>query len=146
MKANLEYLVNKMNANGDSFSPFIGLKGWQNIEADEATFPVVFFDMPIKSKVTVLAGGHLKRVYILVALFLYKSEQDSDENQDFDYYEKARKAEENFILLLENEKDIVRSWSIQEDYQIPHEFDGESSGVVLPFSVEFRNENPVCLT
>jgi hypothetical protein len=155
IKAVLKTLVSKMNANGDSFDFLLGLKGIQNLRADELTLPVVLFDMPIKSRPSIKAGGAFKREYILVALFMYKSQTDSDstdldegsnDSGDYDYYTKAAEAERNFILLLDAEKDLIESWSVGDDYQIPHHFDAELSGIVLPFRVVLRNFDPVCLT
>lgn len=136
--------VSAMAANGDSFTFLHSEKNWQNLEADEATLPAVYLDMPIKYKPVILTGGVFSRAYVCVVLFLYKSELDNDPDEQYINYAKAEAAQREFQLLCENDIDI-KSIVVGDCYQILNLFDCNLDGVVMPFTLTPRNSDGVCL-
>jgi hypothetical protein len=147
-----------MDANGDSFAFLLSERDWQNLVADEIEddfltafpntngqmLPAVFMDMPIRSRPKVLKSGAFVREYICVIMFLYKSDLDDNPLEQYTDYEKAEKAQEQFQLMLSQDRDNINSYSVGECYQVLNYLDTNLSGVVMPCSITPRNSNPVC--
>ena len=136
--------VGQMTANGDSFSFLHAERDWQNLEADEDVFPAVYLDMPIRYKTVTSKTGYKEKTYFLTALFLYKSELDDTPLQKYEIFELAEEAQRNFEILIDNDTDNIKSWTVGECYQIENLFDCNVSGVVMPFSVTLVNNDSVC--
>lgn len=151
----IKEIVDAMTANGDSFSFIYSQKGWLNLQADDASLPVVFMD-PVPYEPKIVAGGHYKRQYFASLLFLYK---DQHEDSDTVYnvtdlhtqkvIELAKVAEREFVLRLDQE---VRSddprimrFTLGRAQEVRKILDCDLSGILLPVSLELAQRNPVCL-
>jgi hypothetical protein len=137
-------LVSQMDANGDTFTFLHGDKDWQNIEADEQVFPATYLDMPIRYKTVTSKTGYKEKTYFLTALFLYKSELDDEPLRKYEIFELAEEAQRNFEILIDNDTDNIKSWTVGECYQVENLFNCNVSGVVMPFSVTLVNTDSVC--
>jgi hypothetical protein len=137
--------VDAMQANGDTFSFLHSERDWQNLRADEKVFPAVFLDMPVKSTPKILGGGAFERSYNVVVLFLYKSNLDDNEDQRYLSLKKAEAAQREFLLLLDNDDDNVKSFNALESFQVMNIFDANLDGIVQPFNIIPRNSDGVCL-
>lgn len=140
----IEAKVTAMDANSDTFTFLHGETEWQNLRADEFVFPAVFLDMPVKYKPVIVSSGAWKAQFVLVALFLYKSELDNNEGQRYDSLKKAMEAQRQFQLLIEQDSDTFEGLTVGECYQVQNIFDANLDGVVMPFAVTLRNTNTVC--
>jgi hypothetical protein len=136
--------VDQMNANGYTYSFLFSEKDYQNVIADESTLPAVFMDMPISFKPTVTLSGGFKRVWFCNLYFLHKSDlQDGEEERD-DVFNLAAEAQREFHLILSNDPDI-RNLSVDNCSQVQFTFDAVLSGVLMPFSFEWLNNDSICV-
>ena len=90
---------------GDTFSFYYGERCWQNLAADDITFPVVFVDFIPKVDYILNIGGHLSESYPVTIYFGYKSKLDWTTIQHEVEIFKANLACRNFISQLQNYKD-----------------------------------------
>lgn len=142
----IETTVGNMDANGDSFTFLNSEREWQNLKSDDATLPAVYLDMPIQYKPIIKPGGALSRQYILVALFMYRSNLDDSPEQQRVNYLKAEEAQRNFMLLLDNNYgEDIEEFTVSTCYQIRNLFDANLDGVVMPFSMTLKDNSSVCL-
>jgi hypothetical protein len=134
-----------MDANGDSFYFLHSDKEWQNMKSDEADLPAVYLDMPVKYRVKTSLSGYKEISYIVGLMFLYKTELDDSPEQQEQTLIKAQKAQIQFEILLDNDADNVVSYTSGECLQIPHEYDADLGGVIMPLEITLRNNDSVCL-
>lgn len=134
-----------MNANGDSFSFLHSEKDWQNLNADEEILPAVYLDMPIKYRTKTSLTGYKEKTYILMILFLYKSELDDSPEQQEQTFVKAENSQQQFEMLLDDDSDNVVSYVAGECIQVLNLFDCNMSGVLMPLEITLRNTDSVCL-
>lgn len=155
IKEIIETIVGKMVSNGRPYSFLHAEKSWQNLVNDEQRsqdqdkdgegFQAVYLDMPIKFNTQILTGGHFERQYVLVVLFLFKGDMDNSPDQQYAIELKAEKAQREFVLRMDQEKDLIKSFTVGQCVQVPIEFDGISTGIIMPFTVTPRNFKSVCL-
>jgi hypothetical protein len=142
----IETTVGNMDANGDSFTFLNSEREWQNLKSDDQTLPAVYLDMPIQFKPIIKNGGAFSRQYILVALFMYRSNIDDSPAQQRVNYLKAEEAQRNFMLLLDNNYgEDIEELTVSTCYQIRNLFDANLDGVVMPFSITLKDNSSVCL-
>lgn len=142
----IETTVGNMDANGDSFTFLNSEREWQNLKSDDNTLPAVYLDMPIQYKPIIKPGGAFSRQYILVALFMYRSNLDDSPEQQRINYLKAEEAQRNFMLLLDNNYgEDIEELTVSTCYQIRNLFDANLDGVVMPFSMTLKDNSSVCL-
>lgn len=134
-----------MDANGDSFSFLHSEKDWQNLNADEEILPAVYLDMPIKYRTKTSLTGYKEKTYILMILFLYKSELDDSPEQQEQTFVKAENSQQQFEMLLDDDSDNVVSYVAGECMQVLNLFDCNMSGVLMPLEITLRNTDSVCL-
>lgn len=134
-----------MDANGDSFSFLHSEKDWQNLNADEEILPAVYLDMPIKYRTKTSLTGYKEKTYILMILFLYKSELDDSPEQQEQTFVKAENSQQQFEMLLDDDSDNVVSYVAGECIQVLNLFDCNMSGVLMPLEITLRNTDSVCL-
>lgn len=145
IKEIIETIVGKMVSNGTDYNFLHATKDWQNLVNDEEAFPVVYLDMPIKFNPKILVGGHFERQYILTVLFLFKGDVDNNPDNLYAIELKAEEAQREFVLRMEQESDLIKSYTVGQCVQVPVEFDGISTGIIMPFTVTPRNVKSVCL-
>lgn len=134
-----------MDANGDSFSFLHSEKDWQNLNADEEILPAVYLDMPIKYRTKTSLTGYKEKTYILMILFLYKSELDDSPEQQEQTFVKAENSQQQFEMLLDDDSDNIVSYVAGECIQVLNLFDCNMSGVLMPLEITLRNTDSVCL-
>lgn len=134
-----------MDANGDSFSFLHSEKDWQNLNADEEILPAVYLDMPIKYRTKTSLTGYKEKTYILMLLFLYKSELDDSPEQQEQTFVKAENSQQQFEMLLDDDSDNIVNYVAGECMQVLNLFDCNMSGVLMPLEITLRNTDSVCL-
>jgi hypothetical protein len=134
-----------MDANNESYSFLHSEKDWQNLNADEEILPAVYLDMPIKYRTKTSATGYKEKTYILMLLFLFKSELDDSPGQQEETFLKAENAQQQFEIILDNDADNIASWTSGECIQVLNLFDCNMSGVMMPLEITLRNNDSVCL-
>ena len=134
-----------MDANGDSFSFLHSEKDWQNLNADEEILPAVYLDMPIKYRTITSLTGYKEKTYILMILFLYKSELDDSPDMQEQTFLKAENSQQQFEMLLDDDSNNVVSYVAGECMQVLNLFDCNMSGVLMPLEITLRNTDSVCL-
>jgi hypothetical protein len=134
-----------MSANNESYSFLHSDKDWQNLNADEELLPAVYMDMPIRYRTSTSVTGYKEKTYILMLLFLFKSELDYTPEQQEEAMTKAENAQTEFEILLDNDPDNISKWTAGECYQVLNLFDCNMSGVVMPLEISIRNTDSVCI-
>ena len=136
---------------GDTYYFYYGERAWQNLIADDVTFPVVFVDFISKVDFKINTGGHLSEVYPVTIYIGYKSELDWTTTQHEVEIEKANNAARNFLNQLQNYKDangnrIIDSMEIVSADRVilrPSE-DAGTSGIMLQLKVKPALNLSVC--
>lgn len=136
---------------GDTYSFYYGERAWQNLVADDTTFPVVFVDFIPKVTFKIETGGHLSEVYPVTIFIGFKSELDWTTTQHEVEIEKANNATRNFLNQLTNYKDsngnkIIDSMEIVSADRVilrPSE-DCGTSGIMLRLNVKPALNLSVC--
>lgn len=134
-----------MDANNESYSFLHSEKDWQNLNADEEILPAVYLDMPIKYRTKTSVTGYKEKTYVLMLLFLFKSELDDEPSQQEQTFLKAENAQQQFEIILDNDADNISSWTSGECMQVLNLFDCNMSGVLMPLEITLRNNDSVCL-
>lgn len=134
-----------MDANNESYSFLHSEKDWQNLNADEEILPAVYLDMPIKYRTKTSVTGYKEKTYILMLLFLFKSELDDEPSQQEQTFLKAENAQQQFEIILDNDADNISTWTSGECMQVLNLFDCNMSGVLMPLEITLRNNDSVCL-
>lgn len=134
-----------MDANNESYSFLHSEKDWQNLNADEEILPAVYLDMPIKYRTKTSVTGYKEKTYVLMLLFLFKSELDDEPSQQEQTFLKAENAQQQFEIILDNDADNISTWTSGECMQVLNLFDCNMSGVLMPLEITLRNNDSVCL-
>lgn len=134
-----------MDANNESYSFLHSEKDWQNLNGDEAILPAVYLDMPIKYRTKTSVTGYKEKTYVLMLLFLFKSELDDEPSQQEQTFLKAENAQQQFEIILDNDADNISTWTSGECMQVLNLFDCNMSGVLMPLEITLRNNDSVCL-
>ena len=108
----LQDIVSKINT--DTFSFYYGEKGWQNLTADDAVFPMVSIDFISKVDLTLPKSGYIGENYPVSIYVGYKSELDWSTLQHETVIDKATSAARNIISQLQNYKDTNKNKLIDE--------------------------------
>jgi hypothetical protein len=136
--------VNNMTSNSESYTFLHSETQFQNLMADEQLLPCVYLDMPMKYTPKIAITGAFQETYICVALFLFKSELDDNDTQQEGTFIKAKTAQREFQIALENDVDNVRELKVETCVQVLNLFDTNMSGVMMPFSLRIINTDGVC--
>jgi hypothetical protein len=136
--------VNNMTSNSESYTFLHSETQFQNLMADEQLLPCVYLDMPMKYNPKIAITGAFQETYICVALFLFKSELDDNDTQQEGTFIKAKTAQREFQIALENDVDNVRELKVETCVQVLNLFDTNMSGVMMPFSLRIINTDGVC--
>lgn len=134
-----------MDANNESYSFLHSEKDWQNLNGDEAILPAVYLDMPIKYRTKTSVTGYKEKTYVLMLLFLFKSELDDGPSQQEQTFLKAENAQQQFEIILDSDADNISTWTSGECMQVLNLFDCNMSGVLMPLEITLRNNDSVCL-
>ena len=133
-----------MSANSMTYTFLHSETQFQNLMADEQLLPAVYLDMPMKYTPMIMSTGAFQKTYICVALFLFKSELDDNDTQQESTFIKAKTAQREFQIALENDVDNVRELKVETCVQVLNLFDTNMSGVMMPFSLRMINTDGVC--
>jgi hypothetical protein len=136
--------VDNMTSNSESYTFLHSETQFQNLMADEQLLPCVYLDMPMKYTPKIAITGAFQETYICVALFLFKSELDDNDTQQEGTFIKAKTAQREFQIALENDVDNVRELKVETCVQVLNLFDTNMSGVMMPFSLRMINTDGVC--
>jgi|688.fasta_scaffold817195_2 hypothetical protein len=136
--------VDNMTSNSASYTFLHSETQFQNLMADEQLLPCVYLDMPMKYTPKIAITGAFQETYICVALFLFKSELDDNDTQQESTFIKAKTAQREFQIALENDVDNVRELKVETCVQVLNLFDTNMSGVMMPFSLRIINTDGVC--
>jgi hypothetical protein len=136
--------VDNMTSNSESYTFLHSETQFQNLMADEQLLPCVYLDMPMKYTPKIAITGAFQETYICVALFLFKSELDDNDTQQEITFIKAKTAQREFQIALENDVDNVRELKVETCVQVLNLFDTNMSGVMMPFSLRIINTDGVC--
>jgi hypothetical protein len=136
--------VDNMTSNSESYTFLHSETQFQNLMADEQLLPCVYLDMPMKYTPKIAITGAFQETYICVALFLFKSELDDNDTQQEGTFIKAKTAQREFQIALENDVDNVRELKVETCVQVLNLFDTNMSGVMMPFSLRIINTDGVC--
>jgi hypothetical protein len=136
--------VDNMTSNSASYTFLHSETQFQNLMADEQLLPCVYLDMPMKYTPKIAITGAFQETYICVALFLFKSELDDNDTQQESTFIKAKTAQREFQIALENDVDNVRELKVETCVQVLNLFDTNMSGVMMPFSLRMINTDGVC--
>jgi hypothetical protein len=136
--------VDNMTSNSASYTFLHSETQFQNLMADEQLLPCVYLDMPMKYTPKIAITGAFQETYICVALFLFKSELDDNDTQQESTFIKAKTAQREFQIALENDVDNVRELKVETCVQVLNLFDTNMSGVMMPFSLRMINSDGVC--
>lgn len=127
-----------------------GRKGWQNLKADEATYPVAYLDEPITSNDTYHQGGLVDNAYPLRMMFLDQSQKDFTPAQHREIIDRMRTMSRQFILTLKQQKNsnlehIFKSIDTVQTTDVYEVFDVILSGVIVTFTATPLNSDSVCV-
>ncbi len=139
--------VLQMDANSDTFTFQHSEKDWQNLEADEKLYPAVFLDMPVKVTPIITRGGGIEERYQCVLTFLYKSNLDSDPDDQYATLKKCHAAMNQFVLMVEDDTenfDTTKN-TFGQAFQAINLFDVNLDAIVLPFTCTPRNRPDACI-
>jgi len=136
--------VSSMHSNSATYTFLHSETQFQNLMADEQLLPCVYLDMPMKYTPKIAITGAFQETYICVALFLFKSELDDNDTQQESTFIKAKTAQREFQISLENDVDNVRELKVETCVQVLNLFDTNMSGVMMPFSLRMINTDGVC--
>jgi len=141
----ISFKVAQMDANNESYSFLHSEKDWQNLNGDQAILPAVYMDMPIKYRTKTSVTGYKEKTYILMLLFIFKSELDDSPDQQETTFLKAENAQQQFEIILDNDSDNISTWTSGECIQVLNLFDCNMSGIMMPLEITLRNNDSVCL-
>lgn len=150
MKAELDAITAAMNANGDSFQSIFGSADWQNLDADEAVFPIIGYDLP-KVKYTLPKSGFIGETYPLTVYVAYKSELEWTGAQHEVVIEKANVACREFISRLQGYKDgngnrLIDSIEFVDADRVKCVFNVCTSGIMLQLKITPTVNQSVCIS
>ena len=131
----------------DKFTLLIGKKPDQNFDADEAVYPVVFLDKPIKSDDDFHQTNYVEANIPIALFFAYTHELDDTEiGTKFTVSKtKAWNAAREFVLRLKKRDDIESVTSISR-LDIDGTFDINLTGCILNCTLKIRDSDSSCLT
>jgi len=133
-----------LTANGETYTFLHSESEYQNMISDEAVFPCVYLDMPMKFKPVITPSGMYQMTYICYLLVVFKSELDDNDTQQETIFVKAQNAVRQFILSLDSDTDNVRDLVIGEVVQVQNAIGSNLGGAVLPFSLRIINYDGIC--
>lgn len=100
----LDGIIAKLGSPVPTFE--IGVKSWQNVIADNAVFPIIFLDEPIKSEDTIKSNRIIEEKYKLILYFFDKSNLDLTALQQNVIAENMRTLRREFLLELSKDEKV----------------------------------------
>ena len=143
IKTFVESVVQQITIQGQAYNFAHGEKDWQNIFADEQSYPVVYLDEPISNDFDVVSSGAIEEYYPIKLMFLYKTELEFTPTQHDNEIQKARLGARKFITLC-NQSEDVRTIKNAKGIEVINVFDANTSGIVLSLDISFYNQDPIC--
>lgn len=120
-----------------------GIRGWQNIEAEDGMFPAVYLDEPITSYDDIKQSGYIEESYPLKMLFIGKSEPDWTPAQHQIVIADMRSLRKEFLNKLQ-QNDSIRHISDTKTTDVMNLFDSNVSGVFLEVTIYIYNQESIC--
>jgi hypothetical protein len=143
IKTFVESVIQQIIIQGQAYNFAHGEKDWQNIFADEQSYPVVYLDEPISNDFDVVSSGAIEEYYPIKLMFLYKTELEFTPTQHDNEIQKARLGARKFITLC-NQSEDVRTIKNAKGIEVINVFDANTSGIVLSLDISFYNQEPIC--
>lgn len=143
IKTFVESVVQQITIQGQAYNFAHGEKDWQNIFADEQSYPVVYLDEPISNDFDIVSSGAIEEYYPIKMMFLYKTQLDFTPSQHDDEIQKARLGTRKFLSLCGNSNE-VRSIKSAKAIEVINIFDANTSGVILSLEISFYNQDSIC--
>jgi hypothetical protein len=143
IKTFVESVVQQITIQGQAYNFAHGEKDWQNIFADEQSYPVVYLDEPISNDFDVVSSGAIEEYYPIKLMFLYKTELEFTPTQHDNEIQKARLGARKFITLC-NQSEDVRTIKNAKGIEVINVFNANTSGIVLSLDISFYNQEPIC--
>jgi hypothetical protein len=143
IKIFVESVVQQITIQGQAYNFAHGEKDWQNIFADEQSYPVVYLDEPISNDFDVVSSGAIEEYYPIKLMFLYKTELEFTPTQHDNEIQKARLGARKFITLC-NQSEDVRTIKNAKGIEVINVFDANTSGVILSLDISFYNQESIC--
>lgn len=122
---------------------YYGIKGWQNLEADDGVFPAIYLDEPIKSYDDIKQSGYIEESYPLKLLFIDKSELDWSPRQHQVIITAMRALRREFLNKLQ-QSDTIRHVADSQTTDVMNLFDVNVSGVLLEVTIFLYNTESSC--
>lgn len=149
-KTTLDAIAEQMTANDDKFFPIYGTNSWQNLEIDEANFPVLCYDLP-EVNYQIPKTGFIGETYPLTIYIAYKSELDWTGAQHEEVIEKANVAMREWISRMQTAKDAKGNRTIEitkilSAKRVRCVFNVCSSGIMMICEVKPTINASVCVT
>ena len=139
----IEDVVSGITVGLDTFQFYHADKSWQNLISDEANFPLVYLDNPIKWRYSFTSGSVLEREYDLKLFIAYKTELDFNPDEHVTEIEKAVACCQKIINSLRFNPEIKNIKDVG-GFEIINAFDVNVSGVLLYMTVYHRNSDSIC--
>lgn len=135
----------------DTFAFNVNKKPDQNFDADEMTFPAIFLDLPIQSKVT-NELSNVQTHQLTISLFIaYKVEIDDTQSAKHTTAKvNAWEAAKEIVLRLRNYGDatpgaIVELSGQHEIVDVDNVFDINLCGCLLTFQLKIKDVTTTCI-
>lgn len=146
----LNSIVGAMNSNGDSYKVIYGSKSWQNLDADEAKYPIVAFDMP-KVNYQLAQSGYIGETYPITIYVAYLSQLEWTGLQHEEVIEKANNGVRELLTRLQNYKDnkgnkLIDNIEFVSADRVRCVFDVCTSGIMIQLKIKPTINKPVCLS
>lgn len=143
VKSFVESVVSQIVVSGQNFSFKHGERDFQNIFADEETFPVVYLDEPIQNDFEIVSSGAIQEYYPIQLMILYKTELDFTPDQHDVLIQKARLCARKFLSLA-NDSDQMRTIDGIKGVEVINVFDANTSGIILSCRLSFYDSTSIC--
>ena len=118
---------------------------FQNLIADEQTYPAIYLDQPITNTYKLGQSGYMAASYPIKLIFLFKSELDWTTTQhDVNCIQPAETKIRDFVNRLEanGSIDLIEGLSA---YEFINLFDANVSGKGLEVTIQLNNEYVACV-
>lgn len=122
-----------------------GAEDWQNLQADEDSFPAIYLDQPITNDYDVTSTGYIGSDYPIKLLFCYKSQLDWTTTEHEDNCISLADAKIREFISRCQAHSSVNSVSEASGLEFINLFDVNCSGKILSVKLELNNEDSVCV-
>ncbi len=131
--------------NGLALGFYHGNEDWQNLQADEQSFPAVYLDQPITNDYELSPTGYIGAEYPIKLLFCYKSEMDYTTTQHEDNCITPADTKIREFISRCQAHESVSEVSEASAIEFTNLFDVNCSGKILSIKLGLNNTDSVCV-